>query len=307
MHGANDGWPVRSPGYIPQRSRKTRKLFDLHLCVPGDAWCHARAGHLRSASRGSPISPCPFATTGDIAMTLRRPSRKDILAISGRTHIDMTDKELDIVETMIAGNLDVYDVLDQIPDDVQPVTPAIRISGNRPTPEEDPYNGIVRRCDVRATAVSDGLLSGKTIGIKDTICVAGIPTTCGSRRLYDYVPDVDAPIVTRIIEAGGHITAMFNTDDFSFSGGGHTSAYGPGLNPRSKAHIAGGSSCGSAIAAANGVVDIAMGGDQGARSGSQQPGRVSSASGLPMVWFPTPASQVLTQPALWPGSFRIAH
>ena len=46
-------------------------------------------------------------------------------------------------------------------------------------------------------------LAGKRIGIKDTVCVAGIPTTCASRLLYDYVPDVDATIVRRIIEAGG--------------------------------------------------------------------------------------------------------
>jgi amidase len=56
---------------------------------------------------------------------------------------------------------------------------------------------------------------------------------------------------------------MLNTDDFSFSGAGHTSTYGPGLNPANPKHVAGGSSCGSAGAVATGMVDIALGGDQG--------------------------------------------
>jgi amidase len=196
-------------------------------------------------------------------MTLRRPSRGDILAISESTNVDLTDRELAVVERMIADNLMHYDVLDQLPDAVQTNVAAIRIPGNRPTPEQDPYNAIVRTCDVRSVTPIDGPLSGMSIGIKDTVCVAGIPTTCGSKLLYDYVPDVDAPIITRIINAGGHITAMLNTDDFAFSGGGHTSAYGPGLNPRDANHVAGGSSCGSAIAVATGQVDIAIGGDQG--------------------------------------------
>ena len=195
-------------------------------------------------------------------MTLRRPSRDDIRAISARSHIRLTDAELDVMEKMVAANLELYDELDQTPDPVRPVVPAIRIPGARPSRAEDPLNGIVRSCDVRAVDAS-GPLSGKSIGIKDTICVAGIPTSCGSRLLYDFIPDADATVVKRILEAGGHITAMLNTDDFAFSGGGHTSAYGAGLNPVNQKHVAGGSSCGSATSVASGQVDIALGGDQG--------------------------------------------
>ncbi|KMN23301.1 amidase [Pseudomonas helleri] len=196
-------------------------------------------------------------------MTLRRPSRSDLINISESTHVHLTEHELSVVEQMIADNLVHYDVLDQIPEVIQTNVAAIRIPGSRPTREHDPFNAIVRTCDVRSAAPIEGSLSGMKIGVKDTICVAGIPTTCGSKLLYDYVPDVDAPIVSRIINAGGHITAMLNTDDFAFSGAGHTSTYGPGLNPRNAKHVAGGSSCGSAIAVATGQVDIAIGGDQG--------------------------------------------
>lgn len=195
-------------------------------------------------------------------MTLRRPSRADIEDISRRYHLRLTESEVDDYFDIVKGVMDGYDALDQYPDPIREVTPAVRVPGARPSREDDPLNGIVRHCSVQAVDPK-GPLAGKRIGIKDTVCVAGIPTTCASRLLYDYVPDVDATIVRRIIEAGGHITAMLNTCDFAFSGGGHTSTYGPGLNPRNPEHVAGGSSCGSAIAPATGLVDIAIGGDQG--------------------------------------------
>jgi amidase len=196
-------------------------------------------------------------------MTLRRPSRKDVIELSERTHVNLTESELDVIHELVNANLEMYDVLDQMPDPIRSVTPAVRIPGARPAREKDPLNAIVRYVNVKATDIKSGPLSGKKIGIKDTVCVAGIPTTCASKLLYDYTPDVDATVVKRILEADGHITAMLNTDDFSFSGAGHTSTYGPGLNPASPKHVAGGSSCGSAGAVATGMVDLALGGDQG--------------------------------------------
>ncbi len=196
-------------------------------------------------------------------MTLRRPSAEDLVDISDRFGLRLTEAELEDFLDLTGAVLEGYDELDQYPDLLRMVTPAVRIPGPRPDPEADPLNGIVRYCDVKAASDVQGALSGKRIGVKDTICVAGIPMTCASRLLYDYVPDIDATVVMRILQAGGHITAVLNTDDFAFSGGGHTSTYGVGLNPVNKDHTAGGSSCGSAIAPATGLVDIALGGDQG--------------------------------------------
>jgi amidase len=196
-------------------------------------------------------------------MTIRRPSRENLIDIGIRTGLDLTEAEVDDFLPLTAAVIAGYDELDQYPDPVRQVVPAVRIPGSRPKPEDDPLNGVVRTCSVKAANDPKGPLSGKRIGIKDTICVAGIPISCASRLLYDYVPDIDATIVKRILEAGGHITAILNTDDFAFSGGGHTSVYGVGLNPVDPKHAAGGSSCGSAIAPATGIVDIAMGGDQG--------------------------------------------
>lgn len=196
-------------------------------------------------------------------MTLRRPSRDDLINIGQQNYLDLTEDEVEDFFELVGGLLEGYDELDQYPDPLREVMPAVRIPGARPDPADDPLNGIVRNCSVKATGSGKGALSGKSIGTKDTICIAGIPITCASRLLYDYVPDIDATVIRRILKAGGHITAILNTDDFAFSGGGHTSVYGVGANPVNPKHTAGGSSCGSAIAPATGLVDITLGGDQG--------------------------------------------
>ena len=195
-------------------------------------------------------------------MPLRRPSKADLAAISSKRHLRLTEVELEDLHELVCANLNLYDELEQYPDPVREVVPAVRVPGRRLTPVEDPLNAVVRTCSVKLPGAK-GKLSGRSIGVKDTIAVAGIPISCASRLLYDYTPDIDATIVTRILEAGGHITAVLNTDDFAFSGGGHTSAYGVTLNPANKKHTAGGSSCGSSAAVADNLVDIALGGDQG--------------------------------------------
>ena len=196
-------------------------------------------------------------------MTVRRPSQANLKDISERHHLHLTEAELETYYDVVCGVMESYDVLDQIPDPVRPLTEAIRQVGARPEPEEDPLNGIVRLCSVKATNPDGDDLVGKTIGLKDTISIAGIPMTCASRLLYDYTPDGDATVVRRLLQAGGHITHILNTDDFGFAGTGHTSAYGPAHNPVNPENQPGGSSCGSAIAIAENRVDLTLGGDQG--------------------------------------------
>ena len=108
-----------------------------------------------------------------------------------------------------------------------------------------------------------GKLAGKRFGLKNNICVAGTPTSCGSLLLDGYVPEQDATIVTRLLDAGAQVVATLNLDNFAFSGAGDTSAYGAVLNPHNSQHLAGGSSGGSAAALYYDDVDITIGGDQG--------------------------------------------
>jgi amidase len=60
--------------------------------------------------------------------------------------------------------------------------------------------------------------------------------------LDGYIPDRDATIVTRMLDAGAEIVAKLNMDNMAFSGSGATSAFGPVLNPHSREHLADGSS-----------------------------------------------------------------
>ena len=107
------------------------------------------------------------------------------------------------------------------------------------------------------------MLAGKTIAVKDNVCVAGLPMRNGSRVLENYVPDVDATVVTRILDAGGTILGKTVCEDLCFSGGSHTSQPLPVKNPHKPTHSAGGSSSGSAVVVSVGEADAALGGDQG--------------------------------------------
>ena len=116
---------------------------------------------------------------------------------------------------------------------------------------------------VRQKGSTTGKLAGKRVGLKDNTCVAGVPMTLGSRVLVDYVPDADATIVKRILDAGAEIVAMLNMDSFALGLTGETSAYGATRNPHNREHLAGGSSSGSAAALYYDDIDLAMGADQG--------------------------------------------
>ena len=81
--------------------------------------------------------------------------------------------------------------------------------------------------------------------MKDNICVAGVPMRNGASTFEGYVPDVDATVVTRVLDAGATIAGKATCEYYCFSGGSHTSASGPVHNPRKAGHSSGGSSSGA--------------------------------------------------------------
>lgn len=110
------------------------------------------------------------------------------------------------------------------------------------------------RCEI--TGAPAGPLAGQRFGVKDHISVSGIPQAFNSQPLAEFVPDVDATVVTRLLAAGGTICGK-NTmsgflDDFEMP-----------LNPHDHRRTPGGSSSGSAGAVAAGDIDVSIGGDQG--------------------------------------------
>lgn len=108
-----------------------------------------------------------------------------------------------------------------------------------------------------------GLLHGIPVAYKDLYYIKGIPTTAGSKVLKDFVPDRNATIVNRMFKAGTVLLGKTNTQEFAIGPTSEDSIFGPTRNPWNPKKIPGGSSGGSAVAAATGMAYIAMGTDTG--------------------------------------------
>jgi amidase len=197
----------------------------------------------------------------EIPPNVQRPTPEEIREIAREHHMELSDAEVEDFMTAIEGTMAAYERLDELPDPRPRVEYTDRDSGYRPGRDEDPLNAFVTKC--RVEGAEDGPLAGVEVGLKDNVSLAGVDMTLGSKLFDGYVPDTDATIVTRMLDAGATITAKLNMEDMAFSGSGELSATGPVLNPHSEDHIAGGSSSGSAAAVVAGDVDVAIGGDQG--------------------------------------------
>jgi amidase len=193
-------------------------------------------------------------------MAVKRPTPSQLRAVAADLGITLTDADVDSFLALMAGSFAAYDAVDALPDHLPTVTYP-RTPGYRPEGAENRYNAWYVKTTIRGAAT--GKLAGKRVALKDNVCLAGVPMMNGASTLEGYVPDVDATIVTRILDAGGTILGKAHCEYFCFSGGSHTSAAGPVENPRKPGHSAGGSSSGSAALVAAGDVDMAIGGDQG--------------------------------------------
>ena len=193
-------------------------------------------------------------------MIVKQPTVDEIHRIADEFFLDLSDEDVLSFQGLMGGLLDSYSRINELVEP-KPEVKYPRDAGYRPQPEENPYNAWYYKTAIKGA--SSGPLSGKRVAIKDNICVAGTPMMNGTSVLEGYVPDTDATLVTRILDAGGEIAGKAVCESLCFSGASHTADTGPVHNPHNPEHSAGGSSCGSAALLAAGEVDMAIGGDQG--------------------------------------------
>ena len=202
------------------------------------------------------FQPNPLGTN----MTVKRPTLAQMRDMASRFGMSLTDADLAEYSQIMEPYIQAYDRLDATPDNLPPVRYP-RSPGHFPDFSENPLNAWYVKTEVRGAP--DGPLRGKRIVLKDTVCLAGVPMMNGSSIMEGYTPEIDATIVTRMLDAGALIVGKSHCENFCLSGGSHTNAKGPIHNPWKQGYMAGGSSGGSAALVATGEVDMAIAGDQG--------------------------------------------
>ena len=208
----------------------------------------------------APAAAHPLPSFSVITMTVKRPTLSQMRNMADRFGMSLSDEDLREYSEIMEPYIQCYDRLDALPDYL-PEVRYPRSPGYRPSPAENPLNAWYYKTNIKGAM--DGPLRDKKIVLKDTVCLAGVPMMNGSSIMEGYTPEIDATIVTRILDAGAIIVGKSHCENLCLSGGSHTNATGPVHNPWKHGYMAGGSSSGSAALVATGEVDMAIAGDQG--------------------------------------------
>ena len=126
-------------------------------------------------------------------MSFEKPTREQMRAVADDLGIDLSDDELTGYLDRMEGFARAYALVDEAPDPL-PGVGHRRSPGRRPRPAENRYNAWFVKTSIREEY--RGRLVGKTLAVKDSICVAGLPMMNGASFLEGTVPDVDATVVT---------------------------------------------------------------------------------------------------------------
>jgi allophanate hydrolase len=119
---------------------------------------------------------------------------------------------------------------------------------------------VPREVSLKRARAAEGPLAGLTFAIKDNIDLEGLPTTAGCPA-YAYQPERSATVVDKLMKAGAIPIGKTNMDQFATGLVGTRSPYGACSSVFDERYISGGSSAGSAVAVAKGLVDFSLGTD----------------------------------------------
>ena len=191
--------------------------------------------------------------------TFEKPSVADLRRAAEQLGMNPSMPYLNAVQDIVGPLCAAYAALDAVPDE-KPAVKYPRDGGRRPGADENKLGAWYVKTSIKGKA--GGKLAGRRVALKDNVCLAGVPMMVGAGFLDGSVPDIDATIVTRILDEGGEIAGKAVCEYYCVSGGSHTSSTGPVQNPRKLGFTTGGSSSGSAALVAAGEVPMAIGGDQ---------------------------------------------
>ena len=220
--------------------------------------------------------------------SVKMPTPAELKAVGTQLGMNLSEADVAFFLETMGGSVAAYNLLETLPDNL-PVVKYPRTPGYRPEGEENKHNLWYVKSEIKGAA--SGKLKGKRVAMKDNVCVAGLPMMNGASTLEGYVPDVDATVVTRVLDAGATVVGKVHCEYFCFSGGSHTSAAGPVHNPRKYGYSAGGSSSGSAAVIVTGEADMAIGGDQG--GSIRMPSAYCGIVGMKPTWGLVPYTGIM--------------
>ena len=117
-------------------------------------------------------------------MAVRRPTLDQLRSVAEDLGMHMGDEELKSYDALMQANYAAYEAVDAMPDYV-PAVKYPRTPGYRPEGEENKYNAWYVKTEIKGAP--SGKLAGKTVALKDNICLAGVPMMNGASTLEGYI------------------------------------------------------------------------------------------------------------------------
>lgn len=229
-----------------------------------------------------------------MAVHIPAPTAEDMLEISRLNNLGVTEAEAAVYAEVVGNSVRTYDVVSRIAAEGAPTLPEGR---DYWFPSADDNRGNAWYVRSNIVGAQTGPLAGRSVAIKDSIPVGGLPMTAGSNIFAGYVPEFDAEVVTRILNAGGTVSGKAHCEYLCFSGASHTGVGGPIENPWAPGRSAGGSSSGPAFLVATRDADMALGADQ---AGSiRMPGSFCGIVGIKPTTGLVPYTGIASLDASW--------